>query len=119
MNYDVKAGFSRVNITPPLGIDISGYYIKRIADGVLDDLEINTLAVSKDGVTVLLMAVDAMGMNKEYIDSMKEYITRKRVFPRRRYSFILPIRTPPPVLAAAIRSPTKRRNICKRYAAQA
>lgn len=75
MNYDVKAGFSRVNITPPMGIDISGYYIKRIADGVLDELEINTLAVSKDGNTVLLMAVDAMGMNKEYVDSMKEYIT--------------------------------------------
>lgn len=75
MNYDIKAGFSRVNITPPLGIDISGYFIKRIADGVLDELEINTLAVSKDGSTVLLMAVDAMGMNKQYIDSMKEYIT--------------------------------------------
>lgn len=81
MNYDVKAGFSRVNITPPLGIDISGYFIKRIADGVLDELEINTLAISKDDSTVLLMAVDTMGMNKEYIDSMKEYITAQTGIP--------------------------------------
>ena len=101
-----------------MGIDISGYYIKRIADGVLDELEINTLAVSKDGSTVLLMAVDAMGMNKEYIDSMKEYITAQTGISAE-VIFIRPIRTPPPVLAAAIHSPTKRRNICKRYAAQA
>ena len=75
MNYDVSAGFSRVNITPPMGIDISGYYVKRIADGVLDELEINTIAIRKDGTTVLLMAVDTMGMSKAYIDSVKEYIT--------------------------------------------
>lgn len=75
MNYDVRAGFSRVNITPPMGIDISGYYVKRIADGVLDELEINTIAIRKDGTTVLLMAVDTMGMSKAYIDSVKEYIT--------------------------------------------
>ena len=75
MNYDIKAGFSRVNITSPLGIEISGYYVKRIADGVLDELEINTLAVSKDDSTVLLMSVDTLGINAAFINSMKELIT--------------------------------------------
>ena len=35
------AGFSRVNITPMLGIELAGYYKTRHADGVLDELEIN------------------------------------------------------------------------------
>ena len=34
----LKVGFSRVTITPMMGIGISGYYMTRIADGVLDDL---------------------------------------------------------------------------------
>ena len=81
LNYDIQAGFSRVNITPPLGIDISGYYVRRIADGVLDEIEINTLALRTEDKTVLLMAFDAMGMNKEYIDSVKEYITAETKIP--------------------------------------
>ncbi len=81
MKYDVNVGFSRVNITPPLGIDISGYYVKRIADGVLDELEINTLAINKDNSTILLMSVDTMGMSKEYIDSVKSYVSAQVKLP--------------------------------------
>ena len=33
-----KAGFSRVNINPPMGIPIRGYYKERLADGILDDI---------------------------------------------------------------------------------
>ena len=45
MSNTLKAGFSRVDITPPLGIGISGYYVERHAAGVLDPLEANALAV--------------------------------------------------------------------------
>ena len=58
MNYDLKVGFSRVNITPPLGIRVLGYYHARFADGVLDELEVNTLAINKNGNTALIVAVD-------------------------------------------------------------
>ena len=75
LNYDVQAGFARVNITPPMGIDISGYYITRIADGVLDELEINVLALKKDEGTVLLMAFDTMGMQRDYVDLIKKTVT--------------------------------------------
>ena len=33
----LRAGFARVNITPPMGIFVEGYYKERYADGVLDD----------------------------------------------------------------------------------
>ena len=42
----LKAGFSRVDVTPMLGIGIAGYYVPRFADGVLDPLQINALALS-------------------------------------------------------------------------
>ncbi|MBQ6329132.1 MAG: hypothetical protein IJI35_08980 [Kiritimatiellae bacterium] len=34
-----KAGFARVDITPPLGTPIVGYFEERRAKGVLDGLE--------------------------------------------------------------------------------
>ena len=34
----LKVGFSRLDVTPPLGTDISGYFVRRIADGMLDPL---------------------------------------------------------------------------------
>ena len=52
----LKAGFARVDITPPLGIHIQGYFVERIADGVLDPLSANALALSAGGKT----AVDAL-----------------------------------------------------------
>ena len=54
----LQAGFSRVNITPALGTPLSGYYVSRYAQGVLDQLEINALALSAGENTVVLMAAD-------------------------------------------------------------
>ena len=54
----LQAGFSRVNITPPLGIDIVGYYHSRYASGVLDELEINALALAAGEDKVILLSAD-------------------------------------------------------------
>ena len=42
----LQAGFGRVNVTPMLGIGIGGYFKPRYAEGILDELEINALALS-------------------------------------------------------------------------
>ncbi len=34
----MKAGFARIDITPPLGSKLQGYYNVRYADGILDPL---------------------------------------------------------------------------------
>ena len=39
----LKAGFGRVNITPPLGVGLMGYFHERISDGVLDFIRIKTV----------------------------------------------------------------------------
>jgi hypothetical protein len=54
----LQAGFSRVNITPALGTEIVGYFHARYAEGVLDELEINALALSTGEDKVVLMSAD-------------------------------------------------------------
>ena len=65
------AGFARVNITPPLGVSLAGHphADTRTATEVLDDLEINTLAVSVGGKVAVLFSADLLYIRK--IDSEK------------------------------------------------
>ena len=71
---EFKAGFGRVNITPPMGIDIVGYFIKRNADGVLDELEANAVAVAFGDKKVLLVSVDHCGLFKSILDGFRKVI---------------------------------------------
>ena len=58
----LKAGFARVDITPLMGIGISGYYVPRTADGVLDPLEADALALSSGENTAIFISVDNCGL---------------------------------------------------------
>lgn len=58
----LQAGFARVNITPMMGIAIGGYFIPRYAEGVLDELEINALALACGEEKAILLALDALNM---------------------------------------------------------
>ncbi|MBQ3287841.1 MAG: hypothetical protein IJH50_00340 [Kiritimatiellae bacterium] len=57
-----RAGFARVDITPPLGTPIVGYFEERRAKGVLDCLEANALAVSDGERTAVLLSADLLGI---------------------------------------------------------
>lgn len=59
------AGFARVNVTPMLGIGVDGYYKIRKAEGVLDELEINALAVQCNDDKVVLISMDHLGINRD------------------------------------------------------
>ncbi len=61
----LKAGFARVNITPPMGIPMRGYFKTRLADGVLDELEINALALASGDVKTLLISMDHCGIPQD------------------------------------------------------
>lgn len=75
------AGFGRVNITPPMGISVAGYFKERKADGVLDELEINAVALKVEDNTVLLITVDHCGIVKPIMDGYKAEITKKTGVP--------------------------------------
>ena len=64
---EFKAGYARVNITPPLGIGVYGYYVPRFAKGVLDELEAEALALKCGGKDVLLISVDNGGIDTDIV----------------------------------------------------
>lgn len=58
----MRAGLSVLDITPMLGIGISGYYVPRFAQKILDPLEVRALAVEQDDKTAVLISVDNCGV---------------------------------------------------------
>ena len=70
----LQAGFSRLNVTPPLGIPIVGYYKPRFAEGVLDELEVNALALAVEDKKVVLLSVDNCGFSETVANSYREHI---------------------------------------------
>lgn len=77
----LKAGFARVQITPPLGTSVEGYLIKRKAERVLDDLYANTLALSAGGSIALIVSVDLISMSTDVANSIREYIKERTGVP--------------------------------------
>ena len=73
----LKAGFSRVDITPPLGTDVQGYFFHRYAAGVLDPLYLNALAFTDGDTTAVIISVDAIMIAMSYCDEILEHISKK------------------------------------------
>ncbi|MBR7111146.1 MAG: hypothetical protein IKC83_04650 [Clostridia bacterium] len=78
MANNLKVGFGRTNITPTMGIEIGGYYKVRLADGVLDDIEVNALALSDNKRTILMVTIDHCGLAREIMDDYKMQLVKKR-----------------------------------------
>ena len=77
----LSAGYARVDITPPLGVNIAGYYKERIADGVLDNLYACALAVSDGKNTVLLITTDLCSLSDTMADEWRAEIAEKTGLP--------------------------------------
>lgn len=71
----LMAGFSRVNITPMLGIEMYGYYSTREADGILDELEINAIALACGDQKALMFSADQCGMVQGIIAQFRSEIS--------------------------------------------
>ena len=76
MANNLRVGYALVDVTPPLGVNIAGYFKERIADGVLDDLEVVAIALEAAGTTVLMMTVDHCGLGKEYLDEWRANVEK-------------------------------------------
>lgn len=73
---EFKAGYACVNINPPLGIGVYGYYVPRFAKGFLDNLEAAALSLSLDEKTVVLLAVDNGGIDSDILEKYCEEIEK-------------------------------------------
>ena len=77
----LNVGFAKVNINPPLGIDVGGYFVPRFAKGFLDDLEVNTMILSCGDKKIALISVDVCGFTNEFADQVRELVAEKTEVP--------------------------------------
>ncbi len=73
----LQAGFARIDITPPLGTSLQGYYRVRLADGVLDPL-LATAVVFDDGEKrAAVISLDLIGCRQCDLDPIREAAAEK------------------------------------------
>ena len=77
----LKAGIGKCDITPGLGIKIGGYFRERIADGVLDPLELTALALENRDTKVLLISIDNEGLEQKFTDTLRHFISDNMKIP--------------------------------------
>ena len=77
MKNELLVGYAKNDITPKLGIDISGYFVVRLADGVLDPLEACAIAITKGDKTALMITLDLCYTQTPYTTDVREAISEK------------------------------------------
>lgn len=80
-DYKVRAGFAEVDITPPLGVGLAGYFSERLADDILDPLYASALALTNESGTIIIMSCDFIGLGGNYADRAREMISDKLDIP--------------------------------------
>ena len=73
----LQAGFGRLEITPPLGCPVDGYFRERRAKGVLDALEVNAIAFSDGERRAVMIAADLLGVDMADVTVIKKLITAR------------------------------------------
>ena len=74
MAKNFSVGYSKVNVNPPLGIGIAGYYVPRYAKGFLDDLEIITLVLSNEDKKIALISLPLCKISADLVNKFSELI---------------------------------------------
>ena len=67
----LKTGFARIDITPPLGITLAGYFHTRYADGILDPLYASAVVFDEGEKRAALLSVDIIGFNQQMMDDVR------------------------------------------------
>jgi hypothetical protein len=68
----LKAGAAAVDITPPKGCPMAGYYSYRGAEGTHDPLFAKALVLEKDGTTVALVALDLITTTRGIVEEARK-----------------------------------------------
>ena len=76
-----SAGFARAEITPEIGTPLSGYYSRRVSDGVLDPLYARCLALSDGKNCALIYSVDNVHLVDEASAAIRSEISSRTKVP--------------------------------------
>lgn len=78
---ELYVGFGRVNVTPMMGIKMRGYFRVRLAEAVLDELEISALALACGDTKAVLLSMDVCSIQREMILPIKIHVAQANGIP--------------------------------------
>ena len=82
MTNRLQVGFARRDITPPPGIDLSGFGFRFGANlGSLEPLEVGALAVTDGNRTLLLLSFDLIGFTIEHLADLRARLAAETSVP--------------------------------------
>lgn len=77
----MQAGFGEVIVTPPLGDEMAGYFEKRLAEGVIDDLYSRALVVREGETYAALVVCDVLYVSEADVAAIRNEITLRTGIP--------------------------------------
>jgi hypothetical protein len=79
----MKAGFSEIDITPRIGVQLAGFgpYINRHSIGVRDVLKARAAAFDVNGTQAVMVSCDLIGTSTEIVQSVKQLVTSQTGIP--------------------------------------
>ncbi|MGM0495007.1 MAG: hypothetical protein ACQER1_18885, partial [Armatimonadota bacterium] len=78
---EIRAGSARLEITPPLGTALAGYFSPRISDRVEDPLFAKALVLESGGERVALVSCDVICMPAAIADPARELVEERTGIP--------------------------------------
>ena len=69
------SGYAKVDITPNLGTPLSGYYVRRVSNGVLDPLYARCVAVSDGDSKALIITVDNVHVANDMFMELRKSVS--------------------------------------------
>ncbi|MBR2615681.1 MAG: hypothetical protein IKC69_03285 [Clostridia bacterium] len=77
----IQAGFARVDVTPQLGTPLTGHFETRLAEGILDPLELNAVALKAGEDTVVVITGDFMYTSVKEVTRFRNLIAAETGLP--------------------------------------
>ena len=74
LSQDLRAGAAMVDITPPVGMPLAGYYSTRLATGTHDPLHAKAIVIQQGKEEVALVACDLTNLPPEVIEQAEALI---------------------------------------------
>ena len=70
----LRIGAAQVNITPPIGVPMAGYYHERGASAIHDDLFARCIVLEKDGVKAAIVSLDLITTRRSLVQDARRLI---------------------------------------------
>ena len=77
----LRVGLAEVDITPPAGFPMAGYYHERLADGTLDPLRAKAIVFREGGTEAALVGCDLIGIATDLSRAVRQLASAKTGIP--------------------------------------